>query len=299
MRVVLSDWDGVWFSSEVAKAVRWYFSAMCLKGDPEISQAFIEQIAKRNPEARKKSETLIESRWEDIQTTMQFSGGRRIDFAMRTYHHFIDPNADEKLVEEKMYPLAEPIREILIEWFSTPIFENLKFFERLAMELDRTYWDKHPLGLITQTESSALDKQFNLSDTSGRNIWGKFRNLLSRFGPYIPGKGFPHTECAGDYKEKFPHLKGKEKTTAYKILCAKKGVRPEETITFEDTEDGVRAAKGAGIVCIGIKPINSNQDLYLADLVITGSLECLIDFVDLFVFEDSQKVIERIKEFLP
>lgn len=52
-------------------------------------------------------------------------------------------------------------------------------------------------------------------------------------------------------------------------------VEPTECIVIEDSTNGVRAAKAAGMYCIGLQnPDSGNQDLSQADLIVT-SLRCL------------------------
>ena len=52
--------------------------------------------------------------------------------------------------------------------------------------------------------------------------------------------------------------------------AAKIGVEPESCVVIEDATNGVRAAKAAGMHCIGYVNANSgNQDLSEADLIIT------------------------------
>ncbi len=53
------------------------------------------------------------------------------------------------------------------------------------------------------------------------------------------------------------------------------GVKPEECVVIEDSQNGVKAAKGAGMITIGFDNVNSgNQDLSEADMVV-ASLEKL------------------------
>jgi len=305
MRVVLSDWDGVWFSSELAKALRWYLVAMHLKGDNEISKDLFERIVQKDFQTRQWLENFIkdERRAKEIEETMKFAGGTRIQFAQRVYHHFVDPQASEEEVKQEMLPLGEEIKDVLIEWFSKPLFENLKFFRELVFKFQLTYWGYQSvgLGLVTQTKSQALYQQlFKMKDSQGKSIWGEFEKFLTMvFWPYHEEKGFLNVECAGDYEERFPgampYLKGKEKVRAYLMLCQKMDVRPEETITFEDTTDGVFAAKSAGISCIGIQAFGNQQDLSQADLIIKGTLEPLIRFVDLFIFANPEELISILR----
>lgn len=48
---------------------------------------------------------------------------------------------------------------------------------------------------------------------------------------------------------------GKPAPDVFLLTCEKLGTRPEECVIFEDSPNGVRAAKNAGIKCIGIPDI--------------------------------------------
>lgn len=64
-------------------------------------------------------------------------------------------------------------------------------------------------------------------------------------------------------------------TTAKRI-----GVNPESCLVIEDAENGVKAAKAAGMKCIGYKNMDSgNQDLSEADLVINNFSELNLDIL--------------------
>lgn len=57
------------------------------------------------------------------------------------------------------------------------------------------------------------------------------------------------------------------------------GTKPEECIVIEDSANGVAAAKGAGMFCIGFRNPNSgNQDLSRADIVV-DHLKEVIDII--------------------
>jgi len=52
------------------------------------------------------------------------------------------------------------------------------------------------------------------------------------------------------------------------------GLKPEECVVIEDSENGVRAARAAGIKCVGLKNKGSGiQDLSAADLVVDSLLQ--------------------------
>ena len=58
----------------------------------------------------------------------------------------------------------------------------------------------------------------------------------------------------------------------------KLGAAPNECIVIEDSHNGARAAKKAGMKCIGYKnPSSSNQDISMADLVVEAFSEVDVD----------------------
>ncbi|MDQ4024095.1 MAG: HAD-IA family hydrolase [Actinomycetota bacterium] len=58
------------------------------------------------------------------------------------------------------------------------------------------------------------------------------------------------------------------------------GLAPEEAVAFEDSPNGIRAAKGAGIFCVAVpNPITRELDLSEADLVLDSFEEMSLDEV--------------------
>ena len=69
--------------------------------------------------------------------------------------------------------------------------------------------------------------------------------------------------------------RGKPDPEPYVVAADRLDVTPGECVVFEDSSVGVRSAKAAGCVCIGVRnPLaRSLQDLDAADLVVTGLSE--------------------------
>ncbi len=67
------------------------------------------------------------------------------------------------------------------------------------------------------------------------------------------------------------------------LEAAKKlGVKPEECLVIEDSKNGVRAAKAAGMVCVGfINPDSGDQDLSSADYLVEGFEEIDTNFLEM------------------
>jgi beta-phosphoglucomutase family hydrolase len=67
---------------------------------------------------------------------------------------------------------------------------------------------------------------------------------------------------------------GKPAPDIFLYAAKRLGVQPEDCVVIEDSENGIEAAKSAGMKCIGFKNLNSGkQDLSSADMVIDSFLE--------------------------
>lgn len=74
--------------------------------------------------------------------------------------------------------------------------------------------------------------------------------------------------------------KGKPDPEIFLTAAKKMGVEPEACLVIEDAENGVKAAKAAGMKCIGLKNMDSGkQDLSQADLVINNFNELNLDII--------------------
>ncbi len=258
--------------------------------DAVVTQALIDGIAQRDVSVQEEVTEILKDRGAGVNVVRSFAGGARKEVAKRTAEYFHVSNDDLLL-------LSERIREPLVEWLSEPLYENLEFFRRAAAVLQKIYWDKFPLGLVTQTESSAVWAQFQFTRGDGSSLWRDYQDVLGLVGQYEDNRGFQYAECAGDYERIFQNAREIQnpKTRAYHLLCSKLGVRPAETISFEDTAAGVAAAKAAGVTCIGLLLPGSEQELGVADLVVRDSLSPLIPFADVFAWADPMETIAILK----
>jgi HAD superfamily hydrolase (TIGR01509 family) len=69
------------------------------------------------------------------------------------------------------------------------------------------------------------------------------------------------------------HLNGRGKPfpDVYLLVAERLGIAPSLCVAIEDSQKGVRAAKDAGMVCVGLRNgFNAHQDLRQADLVVNG-----------------------------
>jgi HAD superfamily hydrolase (TIGR01509 family) len=73
--------------------------------------------------------------------------------------------------------------------------------------------------------------------------------------------------------------RGKPHPDVYVVACRALGVRPRDAIAFEDSPTGVRAAKAAGLSCVGV-PVRDDVDLAAAGAdVVVASLADVLGWV--------------------
>lgn len=74
--------------------------------------------------------------------------------------------------------------------------------------------------------------------------------------------------------------RGKPDPEIFLTAAEKLGIPPASCLVIEDARNGVKAAKAAGMRCIGLQNLNSgNQDLSEADLVIGNFNELNLDII--------------------
>lgn len=71
--------------------------------------------------------------------------------------------------------------------------------------------------------------------------------------------------------------KGKPDPEIFLLACKKLNLNPQECVVFEDAYLGVKAAKNAGIKCVGIDRYNNPERLQDADIVISDVSEISIE----------------------
>jgi len=75
--------------------------------------------------------------------------------------------------------------------------------------------------------------------------------------------------------------RGKPKPDIFIYTAGLLKVKPYECVVIEDSKNGVKAAKAAGMKCIGFKNPNSlNQDLSKADLVVENMREITLELIE-------------------
>jgi len=75
--------------------------------------------------------------------------------------------------------------------------------------------------------------------------------------------------------------RGKPKPDIFIYTAGLLNVKPYECLVIEDSKNGVKAAKAAGMKCIGFKNPNSiNQDLSKADVVVENMKEISLELIE-------------------
>ncbi len=118
-----------------------------------------------------------------------------------------------------------------------------------------------PSGLKYGVATNADDTTVALTDEA--------LNLKSYFGEHIYGISHVNFVCKPD-------------PAIYLYAAQRLSVAPEECVAIEDSAHGIRAAKAAGMRCIGINTARKKEQVAEADLVIDSyseiSLEKIFDF---------------------
>lgn len=117
------------------------------------------------------------------------------------------------------------------------------------------------------------EKKFNLAIASSAPLWW-ITTVVDRFelAPYF------NEVVSVDETRKKTNMKGKPAPDVFLYTAKLLNKTPEQCIVIEDANNGVSAAKAAGMFCIGFKNgFNENQDLSHADIVINGFGEFDLD----------------------
>ncbi|MCF6464977.1 HAD family hydrolase [Clostridium sp. Cult2] len=146
----------------------------------------------------------------------------------------------EEMIEIKKERFVENIHKI-------NLVEN---FEKFMLNL---YKHRYLMALASSNNKKAVD-----------TIVEKF-NLYKYMDFYISGEEV---------------IKGKPDPEIFLTVAEKIKIEPSDCLVIEDAQNGVKAAKAAGMKCIGLQNKNSgNQDLSEADLIVTNFNELDIDIL--------------------
>jgi len=176
-----------------------------------------------------------------------FTGQSTINICRRLCEHFNLSNDPEELVQSKRSAF-------------TNLFHNDPSLQLIdgVLDLIKDYYNN---GVTLVLASSA--SMFTIN-----NVFTRF-NLDQYFIAKLSG---------ADLKASKPHPEIFEK--AAKVS----GHKREECIVIEDSTNGIKAAKAAGIFCVGFDSVNSkNQDYSLADIVINDFKSIGYDTIKTFL----------------
>lgn len=126
-----------------------------------------------------------------------------------------------------------------------------------------------PIDGVLPIVDTALKKGMQLAVASSSSIENieivtKALGILEKMDRIISGDDMPRTKPHPDIFLKTAELLG---------------LHPNECLVIEDSANGVRAAKDAGMFCVGFRNLNSgNQDLRRADIIVDSLAEVLDHF---------------------
>lgn len=133
--------------------------------------------------------------------------------------------------------------------------------KRRYFEIISTSFDEGPIEGVADLIKELHDKDITLvlaSSSEMKNI----ELVLTKFGLL---KYFDLRISGDDLETSKPHPE------IFLTAAEMAGEKPENCLVIEDSENGVKAAKSAGMKCIGFKNPNSgNQDLSAADWIINS-----------------------------
>lgn len=104
--------------------------------------------------------------------------------------------------------------------------------------------------------------------SSSQHKW--ISGALSRFGLSDVFQAISTADDVGDRTKPFPDV--------YLHAAAKLQVDPKNCVAIEDSRNGIKAAKAAGMYCIGLQTsMSKEQDLSQADRIITSFVDQTVD----------------------
>lgn len=130
--------------------------------------------------------------------------------------------------------------------------KDLFLLDGVELLIQQLYNEGKQLILASSSAKTTIDRVFTRFD------------LHRYFTHIVSGEDFPQSKPHPAIFEEAVRLSGNSK---------------EECLVIEDSTNGIRAAKAAGLFCVGYRSVNSKQQHYeLADLVIDHFNDLKIDF---------------------
>lgn len=182
-----------------------------------------------------------------------------IDLSKEAYHQYTGKHGEiiaAELVKEHRLgadpqALLKQKERLILHWMATKELRLLPFAQEAI-----AFFRNRDLPVAVASSGQRDETEMKLQRTG----------LLSLFSVVV---------CGGD-----PEVKhGKPSPDIYQLVARKLGLQPDECIAFEDTQYGVEAAKGAGLICFAVpNQFAIKQDFSKADGVF-ASLQEAIDEV--------------------
>lgn len=178
------------------------------------------------------------------QKTMAYLGHEVSYQELEKYVGMTNPDMWAQVKRE--YPIEQTVEEIIEYQLALKI-------EMLGKE------DDEPIDGIRDllAELQRSQKKIALASSSPRifieEVLKKF-NIIHLFDSIVSGEEVP---------------RGKPAPDVFLAAARELGVPPERCVVIEDSQNGVKAAKSAGMTCVGfINPNSGNMDLSLADVTV-------------------------------
>jgi HAD superfamily hydrolase (TIGR01509 family) len=186
-------------------------------------------------------------RSEDLyyEATRKIMQGVKVELTLETYRrYFLKENGGAwHLVRERGYdqPFVEKLRAARNELYSV-LLETRDIAVDGAEEVLRELAGRFRLGIVTSSKKEHFE-------------------IIHRRTGFLPYFHFVVGE--GDYQRSKPDPE------PYLVALERCGDRPEECLAVEDSERGLRAAKGAGLACWVIPtPLTADSDFSKADRLV-------------------------------
>ena len=153
--------------------------------------------------------------------------------------------------------LDEPIEELIQETLQTAnklYIQGIKFIKGFLPFHNKLTTKNLRIGIATNADDQTV------------KITNDKMGLKNLFGEHIY-----NITCVNNICKPAPDL--------YIFAAQKLNVKPSECVVIEDSENGIRAAKSAGMFCIGINTSNNRKNVEQADMIIDGYDEIDLDSI--------------------
>lgn len=185
-----------------------------------------------------------------------------------TLHHFGIPFEEKDFVHYVGTTNAYLFKKMKEEYQVPASVEEMDVyqFELLIRTISEEKLDPIPgiRDLLKQLKESKIPTAIASSSSLNLiNLVAKKFEIQDYFAHFLSGEDLPHS---------------KPDPEIYLRTAEKLGVAPADCLVIEDARLGVKAAKAAGMTCIGFKNPNSgNQDLSEADFTVDAIMEIQLD----------------------